>query len=493
MAPTPDVPPGVHPDRPGRRPRRLRPPRRPALRRFLRSPTIRNNLYYLLGIGGSGAGVLIAQAYAAHFLGPTANGVSTAILALLNLLYTVTFIVAASTARRVSQALSQAPEAEVLWPAVRARAWRLGIVLGASTVPAVPLLAMVLHLQNMALLLVVIVAGPLAALGGAQRGFLQGTRDFRRLATNFLLYGGLMVAVTVALLHLGLGAASAPIGSVAGATAAAIYPRHRRLSSAMASLPTSSHGWTTAMAVVAGAATAPLFNNFDVIAAKHVLPPHQAGLYAGLSLMGKIVFFGTSSLAAVMYPRVAATSDPLVQRHLLRQAATALATLDAIALLGYTVLAAPLLRVVLGPAYAGDARLLTLFTLGVIALTVVNLLVYYAMAVGARRFALAPALGIPLLADWLFTSPPAVREFVPRIALALGLLAVVELALVGPLLRSSPHRQRSDRPTAAPPNPDARPLAVDVTEDDVDAANHSDGIRQQLPDDHLRESGQIAE
>ncbi|HUY24481.1 MAG TPA: hypothetical protein VMV09_04140, partial [Candidatus Saccharimonadales bacterium] len=248
MTPPPDPAPGAA----RARPTNLRPghrlPRLPGPRRLLRSPTVRNNLYYLAGIGGSGAGVLVAQAYAAHFLGPTANGVSTAILALLNLLYTGTFIVAASSARRVSQTLSQVSDAEALWPALRARAWRLGAVLGAAMVPAVPLLASVLRLHNMAILLLLVVAGPLAALGGVQRGFLQGTRDFRRLAFNFLLYGGLMVAVSAVLLHLGLGSASVPLGSVAGATAAAIYPRHRRLPPTRITLPPATHGWTAGLA-----------------------------------------------------------------------------------------------------------------------------------------------------------------------------------------------------------------------------------------------------
>ncbi len=460
-------------------------------RRLLRVPALRHNLYYLLGIGGSGAGVLVAQAYVAHRLTPSGNGEATAVLAILNLLYTATFIVAAGTARRVARESQGLADPEVLWPQLRARALRQGLWLGLVMVPLAPLFAVVLHLTTPATVLVAIPAGPLAILGGTQRGYLQGCHDFSRLARNFLLYGGLMVVTAVVLLQLGLGPASLPLGSLVGMVAAAGYPRHRRRTTAgrpaaagadrrgagwgrprgagAAGTAVAGGAWLTALALIAGAATPQLFNNFDVIAAKHVLPAHVAGLYAGLSVMGKILFYGTSSLSAVMYPRVAAATDPAVRRELVLRTGMALLAMDLVALIVYTLFAHRILRVVLGPAYVGDARLLTIFTLGVIGLTLVNLLVYYALAVGGRRFALGPAFGLPILLVWLFTSPPTVQGFVPRIAGALLLLALAEAILVGPQIVRPPRGHGS---------------AVDVAQDDVDAAHDRDGVGDERALDH---------
>lgn len=397
------------------------------LRRLLRSPVVLHNILYLVGIGGSGAGVLVAQSYGAHHLSTVGNGESTSVVAVLNLLYTTTFVVAAGAAREVASEHARGAAPATLWPGLRGSALKIGLWLGAAMVPVDLGLAFLLHLPDPYVLAVTVVAGPISAMGGAQRGFLQGGRDFGRLAVNFLLYGGTMVVLSVILLRLGLGPAAVPLASVAGALGSAAYPRHPHVQH-----PAASGRHLLDGTVVAGAATAPLFNNLDVVSARHVLTPYGAGLYSGLSVMGKILFFGTSSLSAVMYPRVAAAPDGATRRRLLLQTGAVLVAVDLVVVLGYAILARPLLGVVLGPAYEQDTPLLVLFSLGVVGLTVVNLLVYYGMGSRDRLFALVPAIGVPALLGWLFTSSPQVTSFVPRIASALLILAALEAALILP-------------------------------------------------------------
>lgn len=51
-----------------------------------------------------------------------------------------------------------------------------------------------------------------------------------------------------------------------------------------------------------------LFNS-DVILVRHYLSAHEAGLYSALSVLGKIIFFGTSPIASVMLPLVSAAKE----------------------------------------------------------------------------------------------------------------------------------------------------------------------------------------
>lgn len=55
------------------------------------------------------------------------------------------------------------------------------------------------------------------------------------------------------------------------------------------------------------------FTSTDVILVKHFFDSHQAGFYAGLSLMGKVIFYFTFPIPMVMFPL-------LIKRHTLGQA-----------------------------------------------------------------------------------------------------------------------------------------------------------------------------
>jgi O-antigen/teichoic acid export membrane protein len=52
--------------------------------------------------------------------------------------------------------------------------------------------------------------------------------------------------------------------------------------------------------------------NTDILLVKHFFPSHEAGLYAGLSLIGKVIFFFSSPIGAVMFPLI-------VKKHALGQ------------------------------------------------------------------------------------------------------------------------------------------------------------------------------
>ena len=398
---------------------------------------IQQNLLYLVGIGVSGFGILIAQSYAAHHLTAAQNGASTSVVAVLNLLCTSAFVVAAGAAREVAGTVSRGIPAIERWAELRRSAWKIGLILGAIMIPVDFLLAFLLHLPHPEVLAATVVACPLTAVAGAQRGYLQGGRDFRRLAINLVLYGGTAVVVAVLLLQLHLGSAAVPIATVCGATASAVYPRHpgaRRSQSA-------SSGRIIDYTVVAGAATAPLFGRRRRGHRPPRAAPHRGRYYSGPSVIGEIIFYGTSSLTAVMYPRVAAATTASARRKLVLQTLAALTAVDLVGLLVYGLLAHHLIKFILGTQPTatlacchsspwGSWRSPTSTCLSTTAWERV------------RHFALVPAIGVPVVIAWLFASPPAVAEFVPRIVSALVLLAVLEAVLILPAVFRSGQRSK---------------------------------------------------
>jgi O-antigen/teichoic acid export membrane protein len=54
------------------------------------------------------------------------------------------------------------------------------------------------------------------------------------------------------------------------------------------------------------------FISSDIILVKHFFNPHEAGLYAGLSLIGRVIFFVSAPIATVMFPMI-------VQKHSMKE------------------------------------------------------------------------------------------------------------------------------------------------------------------------------
>ncbi|HLC72476.1 MAG TPA: oligosaccharide flippase family protein [Candidatus Nanoarchaeia archaeon] len=65
-----------------------------------------------------------------------------------------------------------------------------------------------------------------------------------------------------------------------------------------------------------------LFYTIDVIIVKHFFDEVQAGYYAALAILGKVLFFGSSSIGQVMFPKVAALhAEKKPHKHLFYKSA----------------------------------------------------------------------------------------------------------------------------------------------------------------------------
>jgi hypothetical protein len=156
---------------------------------------------------------------------------------------------------------------------------------------------------------------------GCRRGYIQGIYGFRRLATNLVIEGAVRLGGSVLLVLSGLGvegviAANAAAVVVAYLTAApklaGRVPNPLRFSYA---LRESSQ----AMVFFAGQV---LINNCDIVLVKHFFLAKEAGLYAAVAMVGRVIFAFSSAVVNSMFPLVAGTR--LEERKNLKVIATSL-------------------------------------------------------------------------------------------------------------------------------------------------------------------------
>ncbi len=336
-------------------------------------------------------------------------------------------VVARSVATRPADEVGGARERALL-----VRAGALGLVVAGLTAAASPLLALFLHSSVAGPLWLAAQLAPFAVLSAAM-GILQGAERFGALAA---VIGIQAVGKAVGLLPLLLGGGPAAVLAALGAgtvltMAAALVLVGGGVRATVAGLP----GPAEALRAAAGLLTLLVLANLDVLLARNVLSGDESGRYSVGAVLAKAAFWLPQAVAVVVFPRL---SHPEAGRLLLRKAVLVVAGLSGLELVGCLLLARPVLEITFGTAYGSLAPIAPLWVLQGGALSVVQLLVYRAIA--THDVATSWVVGAVAVVEAVVVL--VVRPSTP--APVIGVAAALAVALVtGLLLRS---RQASPVP-----------------------------------------------
>jgi O-antigen/teichoic acid export membrane protein len=142
--------------------------------------------------------------------------------------------------------------------------------------------------------------------------------------------------------------------------------------------------------------------NYDIILAKILFNPTQAGIYSGISILSNALYYVCFLLIWIILPEIK-INDHVNNRRLLATGYKLLALLTAGALLVEFVLRNFLTRLLLGSGFTKQGNVLIFATLYQLTLVAITLYAYYLLVNRRRRGAtlvvvtLASCLVIPLL------------------------------------------------------------------------------------------------
>lgn len=354
----------------------------------------------------------------ARVLGPVAFGELGALLNILLIGNVVSLAVQAVVARRVARGGDRAALGRVALAAAAAETV-LALVL-------VPVLAVVLHLGPVPLVALALAFLPLALTGFALGG-AQGDERFGALSLQYAvaaaLRSGLALVALVATRSVTATALAVLLGSVLGWFA--VRP--------LGAVPTPTRGTVDrAIASETGRAALALLAMFtltsvDVLLARALLSPEDAGQYAAGAILAKIAFWLPQAVVVAVFPRLANAEAGALRRALLL-----LVGLGALEVAAAAVAGAWAVPLLLGDGYAVVAASAAVFVLAGAVLSVAYLVLYDRLAADDPRAAVlvwgAVAVLVVLVVTVGRTSPVSVAWCV----VASGTL----LTLAGTALRS---------------------------------------------------------
>ena len=407
------------------------------------SRLVRQNAILFAGGLVSGIGGFVYHAIAARALGPALYGEVASLVAIYAIGTAGAFIIILILARYAAQLTLDGNAGGIRYLVTRSSVVLVPptlLALLATAIFAGPARSF-LHLSSLIPLtmLALALAGvwQLAVL----RGVLQGLQRFPQLSLNLSLELIVRMATLLVMVLLGYKVGGAMLAILAGVGVAYVQggvalldvlrtPAKRAPLRAMA---------TYSLTAAAGTLGVMLLYNLDVILAKHFLGPEAAGYYGGLNKIGTILYFLTLSVSQVLFPRVVeAVATDQHPGRLLALSAGIMCLLGGGSLVVFGAVPWLVVRILFGPAF--DVTTPFILPVGVIglALSLVNLLVQFFMAVHDRWFVPILAVGCALEAVLVVMNHDGFGNVVVDVLIALVLLLIalgVRALLLVPRLR----------------------------------------------------------
>jgi len=366
----------------------------------------------------------------ARTLGPANFGHISAAVTLLMLASAITLSFQMVAAKFIARNPSGSGKLAVFLSLQR-RAWLVGLAAGGMLAASSPWLAPALRMPSPWLL--VMMGGAIAVYipVGVRRGHLQGECRFPRLAGNFVIEAAVRLLAAVALVVLGFGVFGA-VGAIVLSVIAAYLLPPLALPTAQgegASIPPSFQEGMQAIVFFVGKV---IINNIDVLLVKHFFPPAEAGIYAAVALIGRVLAIMSWQVVSAMFP-VSAASQRNDRRVLIYPMLLVLG-LTAAFILGALAFSTQVIGGIFGKSFSAGIGLMPLYAATAGAYTLAVVLMTYEMS---RKVASASWIqlgfsGLVVLGIALFHG-----SLHQVIAVQLGLMLALIVAVSIPFLRGS--------------------------------------------------------
>lgn len=340
-------------------------------RKALRQKLLGGSITLLLGSGLASVTNLLYNVVTARMLGPTGFAHATVVYTLLMLASAITLSFQVVCAKYVANHES-ADEKAAIFGSLHLQSWIAGIGIGLFLVVFNHALTTYLNLPNETLISLLALGTAFYIPLGVRRGYIQGIHSFTALSINFALEGLVRFGGAYLLMRMGMGVNGAVLASAAAVIASYFLarPSPGLESLRLPKIPISSGEGIQAIVFFAGQV---VINNFDIVLVKHFFEADQAGFYAAVALVGRLINMCAWSVVNTMFPvSAAARSSDREARPVLFMSLSLVFVILAVLILGLWAI----------PSFLWTTLFGAHFALGSFGAGLASLLILYAVTSG---------------------------------------------------------------------------------------------------------------
>lgn len=342
-----------------------------------------------------------------RMLGPAFYGELAALISVMGLLGIIPGSLSLVIVKYVSGAKNE-EEVATLIRLLKTKIFKISLVFFIFIIVISPALASFLHINKLSYLFLIALSSLFSIQTLLNRSILQGLLKFKEMILSVFLESSAKLLISVALVYLGFRVGGAMIAFVIAALLGWLFTNHylkiQPKEESNFSLNLKPMLLFTVPVLVQSLAVTSLYSS-DLILVKHFFSSHDAGLYASLSTLGKIIFFGAGPIGSVMFPIVSQRhAKGLKTKRIFLYSFFATAAISLSILLVYLLFPRFAVNLLYGSAYLESANLLVWFGIFMTLFTLSSLLINFHLSLNRTKVVVLPLLAAiaQIAAIWFY-------------------------------------------------------------------------------------------
>jgi O-antigen/teichoic acid export membrane protein len=225
---------------------------------------------------------------------------------------------------------------------------------------------------------------PFYLLMSVNRGILQGKTNYRRLAITYQAEMWTRLILSIVLIKMGYGVSGVAWGLTLSIVAT-WFVSNSAIIKGQKMIFDNKKIIQFFLVVLTYECSQILINNSDTVLVKHFFTPTDAGLYAALALIGRIVYFGTWTVVTMLFPIVIKLEkEGKDHTKYFWGGLGFVGGIAGIIIIACYIMPELMVNILFGEKYLSIAPLLWLYALATALFALVNVFVYYNMSLDRR-------------------------------------------------------------------------------------------------------------
>ena len=308
----------------------------------------------------------------------------------------------------------------------------IGIVLGLGMVLNASGLQSIFQTESKVMFIIFGCAAPLYFLMSINRGRWQGEQSFVALAMTYQLEMFARLGITLVLLLLFQSSPAISVALGMGLSFIAGFFPYKKIYKAVTTVRINTKDKKLLLHFLLCTAfyelTQIICNNSDILLVKHYFPQYEAGLYAALALIGRVVYFVTWMVIMVLLPKVIALKKEGKPTHTILMTYCTYISVFAGGIVAFTFLfPAFAVQLLFGEAYLSIAPLLGWYALATALFAISNIFAYYFLSLDRYIPVALGAFGGVLQVILICYFHTSLYQVVLMQVIAMGILCALQL------------------------------------------------------------------